>query len=169
MSTPWTPAEAAALIDRFALVPRLRRQALLQAVIGVVVALAAVGYNLVTPPARAAVPGWVAVAIAAIFGPVCLVTVRLTLLRSRRLLQETAANARERVVRLAEVIALPPSLWLRWATAGHLLVGLATLARIRFSDGLPSVVLWAGLVPTVGLVVAVIRGFPTRKAFVTLV
>jgi hypothetical protein len=164
----WSAADVAALVDRFQLVPKLQRQRTMQGVLGVGVGIATVAYNLVTPPAEPLLPGWLALTAAVLFVVTGAVILRRAERQNLARLAVPAATARERATRLAEVCSRPGALWLGWATTGHVVVSLATLARLRFGWEPGTVLLVSALLPTIGLVVDWILRPPTRTRLLAL-
>jgi hypothetical protein len=155
--------DVAAYIDTFRVVEKLRLQHWQRLSLGVFVAVAAALYNVVTPPAEALVGPAVSVPLAVCFllGGAFLVRVRLQ--ACARAARVPASTPRDQALRLAESVSRAGNAWLTWANLGHLLLGLGTLARLKFSWSVDAFVLWAGLVPTVALLVQGLLWPPTRE------
>ena len=151
------------LIDRFALVRKLRIQHVQQVVLGLFMASAGIAYNLVTPPAAQQIPTWSAVAATWLFLLGGSGWILHQAQRTRARLLEPVASSRERAVRLAEAWGTAGNAWLTWTIAGTLLIALATLARIGFRSGLAAWPLWCGVLPALGLVAHAITAIPSRE------
>ena len=151
------------LIDRFALVRKLRIQHLQQLVLGLFMAAVGIGYNLATPPAAQQIPTWSAVAVSLLFLLGGSAWILRQAQRTRTRLLEPVVSSRERAVRLAEAWGIAGNAWLTWTIAGTLLMALATLARIGFQSGLAAWPLWCGVLPALGLVVHAITAIPSRE------
>ena len=167
-SPAWSADEVAALVDRFNLVGKLRRQRTMQSVLGVGVGTATVAYNLITPPAEPLVPAWLALTVAVLFIIGGAVALRRLERQSLARLAIPVTTARERATRLAEACGRPGGLWLNWATVGHVVVALATLARLRFDWPPGGVLLVSALLPTVGLVIDWALRPPTRQRLLAM-
>ena len=155
--------QVAFLIDRFKLVQKLRLLHWQQVCLGAVVALAAVAYNVVTPPAEPQVTPTLTLSVAVLFLVVGGGLVWWRIESARRYLAEPAPTPRERALRLAESATRIGNAWLSWATAGNLLLGLGTLARLKFSLTPEALVLWVALLPTIGLLSHGVINIPSRK------
>ena len=151
------------LIDRLALVRKLRIQHGQQVVLGLFVAAAGIAYNFVTPPAAQQIPTWSAVAATLLFLLGGSGWILRQAQRTHARLREPVASSRERAVRLAEAWGIAGNAWLTWTIAGTLLIALATLARIGFRSGLAAWPLWCGLLPALGLVVHAVTAIPSRE------
>jgi hypothetical protein len=154
--------EVAAYIDTFRVVEKLRLQHWQRLALGSFVAAAAALYNLMTPPAESVVGPVISVPLAVLFLLAGAFLVRVRLQACARTACAPASTPREQALRLAESVSRAGNAWLTWANLGHLLLGLGTLARLKFGWSLEAFVLWASLVPTVALVGHGLWWPPTR-------
>jgi hypothetical protein len=155
------------LIDRFDLVRKVRQQHGIQLLIGAVLTALTIGYNVVTPPLKAPDTPWVpapasvSVAVLFLIGGVVWVAVMGRLAQRRR--AQPPLAVREHALRLIETTGQTTRTLLHWATAGQLLLCLGTLARIKLGDFPSDAMLWAGMVPTLILLVHGLCAAPTRE------
>ncbi len=167
------PQDLATSIDRWGLLPRLVDMQRQRLILGLVGAMASVGFNLWHPAVESSIP---VIPVAVLAGLYLVVGAGLLVVRrqaARRVLirqaKETAPVAlRDRALALAAVINRTGNAWLAWAAAGHMVIAVGAPTRLGLAAGLPGTLLWLLALPTVGLLVHGLATMPTRERLLAL-